>query len=249
MQQAMRQYTLAEIRASLSPEKRRADGPWTKFVLRPLSMPVAWLCMRLGMGADATSYAGAIVSLAGGLLMASGLPWAVWAGLGLLFAFGVLDCADGNIARTVKAGSIWGEWVDAVCGYVAYAAALLGAGAAAEVQSPGLVPILAGIQLPWAGAWGLVGGLAASGNLYMRLAYSGFRRVKPEPEAAVVGAEKGLSETIGITGLMVPAFALSYALGCLSLVLLAYAVVYCGGALVITVKLARKAKADIGAPR
>ncbi len=239
---SVRRYSYAEIKASLSPEKRRADGPWTRFVLRPLSMPAAWLCMHLGMGANQVSYLGALCSLAGGALLALGSPPAAWAGLALLFAFGVLDCADGNIARTVKAGSVWGEWVDAVCGYVAYAAALLGAGACAELQSPGLLPLAGGLALPWPGSWGLVGGLAASGNLFMRLAYSGYRRVRPEP--ASLGAEKGLSETIGITGLLVPAMALGYASGALALVVLAYALVYCGGALVVTVKLLRRAEAD-----
>jgi phosphatidylglycerophosphate synthase len=240
-----KQYSYAEVRASLSPEKRKADGFWTKFVLRPLSMPTAWLCLRLGIGANAVSYAGAAISVLGGLLMMSGIPCAVWAGLVCLFAFGVLDCADGNIARTLKKGSIWGEWIDAMGGYVAYTAVLLGAGAVAEAQSPGAFPFVSGIAPFWAGGWGLVGGLAASANVYMRLLYQGFRATKPDPQKNAVNAEKGLSENIGITGLLVPLLALGYALGCIAWVLLAYAAVYAGGALLVTFKLVRKAETDI----
>jgi phosphatidylglycerophosphate synthase len=245
----LQRYSYAEVRASLTPEKRKADGLWTKFVLRPLSMPTAWICLRLGIGANAVSYAGALISLAGGLLMATGRPWAVWSGLICLFAFGVLDCADGNIARTAKKGSAWGEWVDAMGGYVAYTAVLIGAGAVAEAQSPGAFPFIPGLAPFWAGGWGLVGGLAAAANILMRLVYQGFRATKPDPGKATVSAEKGLSENIGITGFLVPSLAAGYALGCAAWVILAYAAVYSGGALVVTVKLARRAEADIRASR
>jgi phosphatidylglycerophosphate synthase len=244
-----RRYGYAEVRASLTPEKRRADGLWTRYVLRPLSLPPAWACLRLGIGANAVSYAGAAISLVGGLFMLTGLPWAIWTGLACLFAFGVLDCVDGNIARTIKKGSAWGEWVDAMGGYIAYMAVLIGAGGAAEAQSPGAFPFVPGFAPFWAGGWGLVGGFAASANLLMRLLYQGFRAVKPDPSKAVVSAEKGLSENIGVTGVLVPALALGYALGCVAWVLLAYAIVYGGGALVVTLKLARKAEADIKASR
>jgi phosphatidylglycerophosphate synthase len=249
MRDAVCHYTLREVNSSLSPEKRRADGPWTKFVLRPLSMPTAWACLRLGIGANAVSYAGAVLGVAGGALMMSGRPWAVWAGLACLFVFGVLDCADGNIARTLKKGSIWGEWVDAVCGYVACTAAILGGGAMAEAQSPGAFPFVSGIALFWSGGWGLVAGLAAAANLYMRLAYGGFRAVRPDPGRQTVSSEKGFSETIGITGALVPALALGYALGATAWVVLAYAIVYTGGAFIISLKLFGKAEADIRASK
>jgi len=240
----MRNYSYAEVRASLSPEKRKADGAWTRFVLRPLSMPTAWSFLRAGVSANAVSYAGAVVSVAGGLLLAVGIPWAIWAGLACFFVFGILDCADGNMARTVRSGSPWGEWVDAICGYVAYVAILLGGGCAAEAQCPGVLPGLDGVALPWAGGWALVGGLAASANVYMRLIYQGFKAVSPARGAEAVSAEKGLSETIGITGALVPAFAVSYAAGGLGWAVLAYAIVYGGGALLVTLKLARRAAAE-----
>jgi phosphatidylglycerophosphate synthase len=240
----MRKYSYSDVLASLSLEKRKADGPWTRFVLRPLSMPTAWACLRLGIGANAVTYAGVAISVAGGLLMASGAPWAVWVGIACFFVFGIFDCADGNIARTLKTGSPWGEWVDAMGGYVAYTAILLGAGAAAERQSPGMLAGLDGAALPWSGGWSLVGGIAASANVYMRLLYQGFKSASPDRGKDAVSAEKGLSETIGITGALVPAFAIAYAAGGLGWVLLAYVGIYGGGAFLVTLKLVLRVERD-----
>jgi phosphatidylglycerophosphate synthase len=240
-----RDYSFAEVRASLPKAKNASDSPWTRWVLRPLSMPTAWLALRLGIGANAVSYAGAVACLAGAVLLVVGLPWAVWAGFACFFVFGVLDCADGNVARTVKKGSIWGEWVDAMGGYVAYTTILLGSGVVAESISRGALPGLAGLVLPWAGGWAAVGGLAAASNIFMRLLYQGFRAIKPDPGKTEVGGEKAFSENIGITGALLPLLGIGYATGYIAWVVLAYAVVYSGGALLVTLKLVRKVKAEI----
>jgi hypothetical protein len=48
-------YSCKQIWESLPPEKQQQDGLWTRFVLRPLSIPFTWLCLRLGLGANAVS--------------------------------------------------------------------------------------------------------------------------------------------------------------------------------------------------
>jgi hypothetical protein len=126
--------------------------------------------------------------------------------------------------------------------------ALLGAGAAAEAQSPGALPGLPG-SLPWPGGWALVGGLAASAHVFMRLLYQGFKAQAPDEGAEATGGERGLSEGIGITGGLVPALAIGYALGGIAWVVAAYAIVYAGGALLVTLKLARRAEREDRAGR
>lgn len=241
--------SIKEIRASLSPEKRKADGPWTTFVLRPLSYPGAWIFIRLGFSPNAVTYLSALLCLAGFACLAVGSALLAWIGFGLFFAFGILDCVDGNIARAMKRTSRWGEWVDALGGYTAYATILLAIGVAADASSGPRLPGI-GLILPWpAGGWTLVGGVAAAANLLMRAVYQNFRVVKRDPDRRDVGGEKRLSETIGITGFLVPLSALGYGFGFLPWVVLAYCAIYGGGCLVTLLKLIMQVEREIAEAR
>ncbi len=241
----MARFTLLQIAASLPPEKNRADSPVTRYVYRPLSFAAAWMFLALGFRPNAVTYLSALFCLAGFGLLAAGPLWAAWIGIACFFLFAVLDCADGNMARVLKRASPWGEWVDAFGGYIAYAAILLGTGAASQSFSNGSLPGIPGAILPWAGGWALVGGVTASANLFMRTIYQAHRAIKPDPGRASIGMEKGLSENLGITGMLLPAMAIGLWLGVLPWVLAAYALFYCGGCLIVAVKLARRVEAEM----
>jgi phosphatidylglycerophosphate synthase len=241
--------SIKDIRASLSLEKRAADGPWTKLVLRPLSYPGAWLFIRLGFSPNAVTYLSALLCVAGLACLAAGSSIAAWIGFGLFFVFGILDCVDGNMARVLKRAGPWGEWVDALGGYTAYATLLLGIGVAADASVGPLLPGI-GLALPWpTGGWTLVGGAAATANLLMRAVFQNFRVVSRESERGEVGGEKRLSETIGITGFLVPLSALAYGLGYLPWVVLAYFIVYGGGCLLVLLKLIRRVERGLAEPK
>jgi phosphatidylglycerophosphate synthase len=237
----MSHISIADIKASMNPEKRRSDGPWTRFVLRPLSYPGAWIFLRLGFSPNAVTYLSAVLCLTGFVCLAAGGAAAAWTGFAFFFVFGILDCVDGNMARVLGKASPWGEWVDALGGYTAYAAMLLGIGVAADASVGAILPGT-GIVLPWpAGGWTLVGGAAAAANLLMRAVFQNYRVVKgASDERTGIGGEKRLSETIGITGFLVPVSALAYGFGLLPWVVLAYTVVYGGGCLVVVIKLIRR---------
>ena len=238
-------YSLRDIVSSLPPEKNKADSLWTQFVLRPLSFPSAWVFLRLGLSADAVTYISALLCIAGFLFVAAGGALFTWTGIALFFVFGVLDCADGNMARVIKKPNPWGEWVDALGGYIAYSTILLALGIASEILSGPAVPGFA-VSLPWkGGGWVLIGGLASATNLLMRLLYQSFRATQPDPGKKTVGGEKRLSETIGITGLLVPLFAVGYATGFLAWVLVAYTLVYAGGFVLVALKLVRKVEGSL----
>lgn len=228
-----RRYTLSELRASWIPEKRAADGPWTRYLLRPLSFPVAGFFLALGWTPNAVTYLSALLCVVAFPLLVVATPACAYSSFALLFVFGILDCADGTMARVRAISNPWGEWVDSLGGYVAYTTTLLGIGAAAERTLPPPAP------LP-AGTWVLVGGVAAASNLLMRVVYQSFRAVSPDPGKRTVGGEKKLSETIGITGFLVPLSALGYFFGFLPLVVMAYGAVYGGGCLLVILKLVRK---------
>ncbi len=241
----MARFTLLQIVASLPPEKNRADSPVTRYVYRPLSFAAAWFFLALGAGPNAATYLSAFFCLTGFGFLAAGPLWAAWVGIAFFFLFAVLDCADGNMARVLGSASTWGEWVDAFGGYLAYATILLGAGASAQSLGNGALPGIAGSVLPWAGGWVLVGGVTAAANLFMRTIYQAYRAVKPDPGRASIGMEKGLSENLGITGMLLPAMAVGLLLGVLPWVLAAYALFYCGGCLIVAVKLVRRVETEI----
>jgi phosphatidylglycerophosphate synthase len=240
----MERISMARIVATLPAEKRN-DTPWSKFVLRPLSFPAAWVFLALGWGPNAVTYLAVLFCLIGFLFLAAGPYWAVWVGLGCFFLFGVLDCADGNVARARRTASPWGEWVDAFGGYAAYTTILLGAGAVSQGMSAGTLPGIAGWSLPWSGGWTLVGGVAAAANLFMRTIYQSHRAIKPDPKRQSVGEEKNLSNHLGITGMLLPALAVGVALHVLPWVLAAYTVFYGGGCLVVSVRLIRRVEHEI----
>lgn len=237
----VKQYTLRDIRASLPPEKNRSDSYWTRWVLRPVSIPTAWLFLRFGISANAVSYSSGLIAILGGILMASGdFAW-IAAGAAVLNLFAILDCADGNVARVTKTTGPWGAWADALGGYAAYASVLLGSGIAAQYLAPGELPGLETLAIPLPeGGWAAVGGLAAVANLFMRLAYQGYKNVAGGGASSEIAGEKRLSENLGVTGFLIPATFVGTLTGTLPWIVLFYAAFYGAGCAYSVTKLVRK---------
>jgi phosphatidylglycerophosphate synthase len=222
-------YSFREILDSYPPEKKAADGPWTRLVLRPLSFPFTKLFFLLGLSPNTVSYISAVLSMIAFFLLTFGNGPAVYAGFGLFFLFGVLDCVDGNMARTIRArrdktagaDGAYGEWVDAVSGYIAYAAFFLGIGALqAGLSAEGGAPRI----------WMLAAAIALAGNLLMRLSFQNYRASVQDGRArSETGRERKFSESIGITGILVPLSLVAYVFHFLWAVILLYLIVYCGG--------------------
>ncbi|HOV38937.1 MAG TPA: CDP-alcohol phosphatidyltransferase family protein [Spirochaetales bacterium] len=232
------QYSMRAIWASLPAEKRKSDAYWTQWVLRPFSIPVSWIFLRLKVSANGVSYLSALTALVGGILLCIDSASARIGGALLLNLFAVLDCVDGNIARVTKTTGPWGAWADALGGYVAYASALLGAGMAAEMMCGGVSDSTGGI-LP-AGAFAFLGGLAAGSNLLMRLVYQSYKNVRQEKASEDIAGEKRISENLGVTGMLMPAVLIGVCTGALPIVVAFYAVLYGGGCIVSIGKLIRK---------
>lgn len=244
-------YSYADIKSSLTSEKRKADGTVTRFLYRPLSYPVATLMANAGMTPNAITYASIAFCAVGFACTAIPVLAVHVAGIACFMAFAVLDCADGNVARamrnrrlasgeTIPAGPPYGEWVDALGGYCAYTAMLLGMGLSCMIFSGPRIPFLR-IMVPGGSPfWMVLASVACSANLLMRLAFQSWRTVTGETGRAGVQGEKRLSEEIGITGWMAPLYLLGLLCDALPLILIAYSVVYCGGCAVSTGKLMLK---------
>lgn len=90
--------------------------PVNTFIFRPVSFFVTWLAIRIGLTTEAVSWLSGVAGLAGCIFLISGGQKFLVAGIGLLWLFNLLDCVDGDIARTMKTGNPYGQFLDSICG-------------------------------------------------------------------------------------------------------------------------------------
>ena len=90
--------------------------PVSRFIFRPVSFPVTWFAIRLGLTSEAVSWLSGLVGLSGCIFLISRNEALLAAGIGLLLLFNLLDCVDGSIARTMKTGNPYGQFLDSICG-------------------------------------------------------------------------------------------------------------------------------------
>ena len=224
-------YSLRDIIASLPPEKVKQDGLWTRWVLRPLSFPVSWIALRMGLSPAFVSYFSGLLSIAGGILFA--WPNFLLAGIGIILLnfFSVLDCVDGNMARVTGKAGPWGGWADAVMGFIAYSS----------------VFFATGLYLFWKTNWWpvlLVAGLTSSANLLTRVAYQIYKNIEGESAHGSVSFERNLAENAGITGFLMPLLLIFHFCNFLPgmwFIVWFNAAFYGGGCAVTIIKLAKKA--------
>jgi phosphatidylglycerophosphate synthase len=222
-------YTFRDIINSLPPEKRQSDGLWTRFVLRPLSVPFVWLALRLGLSANGVSYLSTLFSAAGGVLFSlPGFALPLWGAI-LFNVFSILDCADGGVARTTKTAGPWGGWADAVMGFIAYTAVFLSTG------------VYLYLRTGWWQALVLTG-LTSSANLLTRVAYQIYKNIEGETAHGSVSFERKLAENVGITGFMMPALIICHFTGGMEYIVAFNLLFYTGGCAATILKLTQKMK-------
>lgn len=235
-------YTMKDIYGSLSPEKRKSDGTMTSLLYRPVSYPASWIFLRLGFSPNAVTYISALFCIAAFVLVLFPMPALHWVAIAFFFVFAVFDCTDGNMARTIGKKTVYGGWVDAAGGYLAYAT---------EIFAIGLTCFMAngdsflGFALPWGSTtWVLLAGLAVATNLLMRLFHQALKNAEVAAGMSVSpGKEKRFSEEIGITGYLPVLYAVGFATGWLPAVLCVYTLIYAGGFALTTLKQVRKVSA------
>ncbi len=97
-----------------------AGGPPPTWILaQPVAGIIAWCAVRAGVSASQVTLAALSLALAGAGVLAfgdAGISTQVIAWLLLTLAY-VLDCADGQVARSTKTASERGGWLDVYCDY------------------------------------------------------------------------------------------------------------------------------------
>lgn len=111
------QYTARYFREGLPSWKHKRDPIIVKFVYRPISFYTAAFCANRNITANSVSIFSAVIGIAGCILMA--IPQLITGVLGglLLNLWLLLDCTDGNLARSVRKQK-YGEFFDAMSSYI-----------------------------------------------------------------------------------------------------------------------------------
>jgi phosphatidylglycerophosphate synthase len=156
------------------------------YFYRRMGYVVACAARLAGLTPNAVSILAGVVGAAGGALI--GLPpWAL-AGVGLLVLHGVIDSADGQLARMTGQTSELGRVLDGLAGYATHLALYFGVIAVAG-------PLWSwAAALTWAAASGLCTAIHAQLYDYHRTAYAGFAihgRVPTELIAPTVSGALG----------------------------------------------------------
>ena len=95
-------YTINYFRKGLPDWKAKKDPFISRIFYRPVSMYVACWCSNIGLSANTVSYMSAVIAIWGCLSFLGGNHTLNIIGAILLNIWNILDCVDGNIARSVK---------------------------------------------------------------------------------------------------------------------------------------------------
>ena len=177
----MKNYSFREILSSYTAKKKSRSSYWARYFSRPLSFPVTYILINLGLSANTVSILSMIEAIvACGLIMAGG-TYIYW-GVGLFVFWHVLDCVDGNIARVKHQSSYAGAFLDAASGYIAPAFIFLAVGTAAYYTTE-----------TGFGHWLIImGGVASASDVLARMIYQ--RYLVTEFRVGLVGKEGDIDQ-------------------------------------------------------
>ena len=236
-------YTAQHFRDGLPAWKRRKDTLLTKLIFRELSFYVSAFCANLGISANSVSVFSSFVAIISCAMFLFGHYALNIIGTVIIFFWYLLDCVDGNLARSVRPQP-FGEFVDAESCYI------LG----------GLLGVCLGVSVYQTGGfWGFqgspwiifFGALASICDILVRLIYQKYQNVAkdlskkkiipPQREKRTEHEYSGslrvwLEQEPGIGGIL-PLFILIAAIfNALDLIIF-YMLLYSGGGAVVFITL------------
>jgi len=123
-------FGISDIRSEYTEDKKNEDREnfWIYYVVRRVSFYPTWPFLRLGISANQATYISVVIGAIGCGFLAFGDYGIRVIGALLVNLWIILDCVDGNIARFKKSFSKYGEFVDALSGYLMNALLFLSVG-------------------------------------------------------------------------------------------------------------------------
>lgn len=159
-------YTPKDFYNSMPNWKRKKDPILTRIFYRPLSYVFSTIFANLHISANVVSYMSLIVGVVGCSLFFIPSHTVNIVGACLVNFWGLLDCCDGNLARTVKKEP-YGEFADGISSYVLVGLLCTSIGFAVY-RTGGILVDANNIY------FALMGTLASSSDSMMRLVYQKF---------------------------------------------------------------------------
>lgn len=117
MLEVFMKYSPKYFHDSLPKWKRRKDSLICRFTYRPISFVLSSLCANLNISANAVSCFSIIVAIVGPILFLFNNFVCAIVGAGLIVFWAILDCTDGNLARSYKKQP-YGDFFDAISSYI-----------------------------------------------------------------------------------------------------------------------------------
>jgi phosphatidylglycerophosphate synthase len=222
-----KKYTMYEIYNAFPKARNAGDFFWGRYVTRFLSYPLAWLFLRLGIGANIVSYASILVVMTGVALLCMDSSITRLCGVILIEFWMVLDCVDGNIARVTKRSSPLGSMIDAFSGYYAFAFVFLGVGTAAYMVDPAQNAL-----------WIFLGAVASISSILPRLMTQKRRNIiatYPQDGNVTGTRMKNIDVRISIVGYFMPLLILAAIFNAYSLLTIVYTFISVASLIAMTI--------------
>lgn len=248
-------YTAKYFRDGMPGWKRKKDPLICRFFFRPLSFYLASICANCGITANIVSVFSTFVGIAACVSFALPAKASDWFGCFFICLWLLMDCTDGNLARSVKMQP-FGDFVDAMSSYVLVG--LLGVTTGLSCYMHG------GLFFPQGNVYiVLIGALGSSADTLMRLIYQKYQANSRDLQArGIIPAERDertehssvgslrvrIEMELGIAGL-VPVLAVICTLfGWLDILVIYMALYYGGSCALAAVLYTKKALKYLNTP-
>ncbi len=168
----MKKITAQYLRDSMPEWKKKKDPMLVRYITRPLSFYIAAVLANQGISANSVSYFSTLVAISGAFCYLFNNHVLNILGATLIFVWLVLDCVDGNLARSVKRQP-FGEFADGISSYILIGIMVTCIGYAAYNEG--------GVFIHAGSAWIIVvGAFASVSDTMMRLIYQKYRATERE---------------------------------------------------------------------
>lgn len=163
-------YNAKYFKESMPEWKRKKDPILSRLFYRRVSFYIAASCANLGISANTVSYFSGVLGIIACVCFIPDIFWMHILGAVLINIWLILDCTDGNLARSVKSQP-FGEFADGISSYI-----LVGLMCTAMSFS---VYFDGGFFVPACWPWIiLIGALASSSDSLMRLIYQKYKNTE-----------------------------------------------------------------------
>lgn len=241
-------YSAKYFKDSLPDWKRKKDPVLSRVFYRPVSFYISSIATKLDISANTISYFSAIIAVFSCILFLFNRFEMKMIGAILINIWLILDCADGNIARSVRKQP-FGEFADGISSYILVGLMCISMGF--SVYFSGGIIFKPGS--PWII---LLGAVASSSDSLMRLVYQKYKNTSKElQDKGVIEQEKDIrtdknsvgsvrvriEAELGIGGILPVAILIATILNALDIIII-YCFVYYGLSFIAsTLMLVKKA--------